>query len=134
METTGAGPPVSCWDCIGDAAHAMSPVGGFGVNLAIQDAVAAANLLTTPLQLYQRYGTAIPISAPAAVEARRRFPTAATQTLQRLTQRFGVDPVMYGGRPRNPIAHSRTLMAYLVGVGFRPERLKGSRSASGNTM
>src|SRR2546428_12902043 len=63
--------------CIGDAAHAMSPAGGVGINLAIQDAVAAANLLTEPLQR----GSA-PQAALAAVQERREFPTRVTQAVQ----------------------------------------------------
>ncbi len=56
--------------CIGDAAHAMSPMGGVGVNLAIQDAVAAANILTAPL-----LKGAVDEAALAAVQKRRTFPT-----------------------------------------------------------
>ncbi len=66
--------------CIGDAAHAMSPVGGVGVNLAVQDAVAAANLLAGPLR---QGGTAPDL---AAVQRRREWPTRATQRLQVLVQ------------------------------------------------
>src|SRR5262249_35042662 len=66
--------------CIGDAAHAMSPVGGVGINLAIQDAVAAANLLCEPLRAGK-------VSAYLnKVQARRRFPTWLTQRLQILVQ------------------------------------------------
>ena len=63
--------------CIGDAAHAMSPAGGVGINLAIQDAVAAANLLTRPL--LERW---VPDAALAAVERRRILPTRVTQGIQ----------------------------------------------------
>lgn len=63
--------------CIGDAAHATSPIGGFGVNLAVQDAVAAANILATPL----RDGT-LTERHLAALDERRSFPTKATQKLQ----------------------------------------------------
>ncbi|MEV4895423.1 FAD-dependent oxidoreductase [Nonomuraea sp. NPDC055795] len=110
--------------CIGDAAHAMSPIGGFGVNLAIQDAVATANLLATPLLHGQTHATPIPSAALAAVERRRRLPTTAAQTLQRLTQRFGVEPAMRGDRLRQPVAGSRVVrkaMAYMIGIGLRPE-------------
>ena len=60
--------------CIGDAAHAMSPAGGVGINLAIQDAVAATNLVTKPL-----LERCVPDAALAAVERRRRLPTCVTQ-------------------------------------------------------
>src|ERR1700728_779008 len=63
--------------CIGDAAHAMSPAGGVGINLAIQDAVAAANLLTRPLQK-----RSVSAAALARVQQRREFPTRVTQMLQ----------------------------------------------------
>src|SRR6202041_490580 len=63
--------------CIGDAAHAMSPAGGVGINLAIQDAVAAANYLSGPLLRGHIYETDL-----AAVQARREFPTRITQAIQ----------------------------------------------------
>ena len=66
--------------CIGDAAHAMSPVGGVGVNLAVQDAVAAANVLV-PVFLS---GRPVGDDDLAAIEKRRSFPTKATQFLQRM--------------------------------------------------
>ena len=114
--------------CIGDAAHAMSPIGGFGVNLAIQDAVAAANILGPPLRdekLTERH--------LAAVEARRRFPTRATQKLQlmmRSDRRKREDhgkkrdgpPAFLRGIARFPVlAH---LAGRLIGLGFRPEHIR----------
>jgi 2-polyprenyl-6-methoxyphenol hydroxylase-like FAD-dependent oxidoreductase len=75
--------------CIGDAAHAMSPIGGVGINLAIQDAVAAANLLTAPLRagrLAERH--------LAAVQRRRSLPTILTQAVQLLMQRNMISPLL----------------------------------------
>ncbi|MBB3770553.1 2-polyprenyl-6-methoxyphenol hydroxylase-like FAD-dependent oxidoreductase [Angulomicrobium tetraedrale] len=118
--------------CIGDAAHAMSPIGGFGVNLAIQDAVAAANILTRPLKEGRLAARDL-----AAVEARRRFPTWATQKLQLMMrrgrrQREASGEERAGGPPgflrsiaRWPLlAH---LAGRLVGLGFRPEDVRGAR-------
>ncbi|MBJ2149906.1 FAD-dependent oxidoreductase [Paracoccus sp. IB05] len=110
--------------CIGDAAHAMSPVGGFGVNLAIQDAVAAANILARPL----REGRLSPRDL-ARVEARRLFPTRATQGLQKMMRRKRRPDGEAAPRPpgfirmiaRWPVL-SR-LMGRLIGQGFRPERI-----------
>ena len=73
---------LSCWYrpgliCIGDAAHAMSPIGEVGINLAVQDAVAAANILTQPL----RRGT-VTTDTLRQVQERREFPTRVTQRLQ----------------------------------------------------
>src|SRR6185295_5273221 len=63
--------------CIGDAAHAMSPVGGVGINLAIQDAVAAANILAEPLR-----GGTVDDGVLQKVQERREFPTRVTQAVQ----------------------------------------------------
>lgn len=112
--------------CIGDAAHAMSPIGGVGINLAVQDAVAAATLLAEPL----RRGR--PTTAElAAVRRRRLLPTAAVQTLQRMLHRMVAAPVVEGRRLGPPKPAQRILRrfpalsfvpAYLVGIGLRPER------------
>jgi 2-polyprenyl-6-methoxyphenol hydroxylase-like FAD-dependent oxidoreductase len=77
--------------CIGDAAHAMSPVGGVGINLAIQDAVATANRLAGPL----RSGTLTEADL-AAVQRRRQLPTAAIQLFQGQLQRAVLAPVLRG--------------------------------------
>ena len=75
--------------CIGDAAHAMSPVGGVGINLAIQDAVAAANILAAPL----RSGH-VPETVLAEVQKRREWPTRMTQRLQILIQNAVISNVL----------------------------------------
>jgi 2-polyprenyl-6-methoxyphenol hydroxylase-like FAD-dependent oxidoreductase len=111
--------------CIGDAAHAMSPVGGVGINLAVQDAVAAATLLAEPL----RQGT-ITQETLAGVRSRRLLPTILIQELQRIMHRVVVEPVIDQrrmGPPKTVLAllkhvpQASYLPAYLVGVGFRPE-------------
>src|SRR5262245_60867077 len=113
--------------CIGDAAHAMSPVGGVGVNLAVQDAVAAANRLAAPL----RNGT-ITEDDLAAVQRRRMFPTRATQRLQVLIQNNVLSPVLASrGTPRPPwpiwlvnaCPMLQRIPARLVGLGVRPEHV-----------
>ena len=81
--------------CIGDAAHAMSPIGGVGINLAIQDAVAAANILARDL----RSGAAS-IDRLRAVQRRRMFPTRATQRMQILAQDRIVGPAIRAGPHR----------------------------------
>jgi 2-polyprenyl-6-methoxyphenol hydroxylase-like FAD-dependent oxidoreductase len=114
--------------CIGDAAHAMSPIGGVGVNLAIQDAVAAANILAAPL----RNGS-LSDGDLAAVQRRRAFPTRATQKLQLMMRssrradeaneraRKG-PPAFIRGIARWPLlAH---LAGRLIGLGFRMEHVK----------
>ncbi|MDX2309467.1 MAG: FAD-dependent oxidoreductase [Hyphomicrobium sp.] len=115
---------------IGDAAHAMSPIGGVGVNLAIQDAVAAANVLALPL----REGR-LEESHLAAVEARRRFPTRLTQSMQVGVQNQIIARALSakpdGGDFRPPLAMRmmasmpflNRLPAYLIGVGVRPEHV-----------
>jgi 2-polyprenyl-6-methoxyphenol hydroxylase-like FAD-dependent oxidoreductase len=113
--------------CIGDAAHAMSPIGGVGINLAIQDAVATANILGAPL-LAGRAGQA----QLARVQRRRAFPTKATQALQLFIQSRVIGGVL---RNSSQIAVPpfvrlfqwfpvlRRLPAWLVGVGFRAEHV-----------
>ena len=114
--------------CIGDAAHAMSPVGGVGINLAIQDAVATANRLAAPLRARR-----LADSDLAAVQARRRWPTKATQAVQRFMQNIVIAPALgRSGPPRAPLAVRlmarwpwlRRLPARLIGMGFRPEHWK----------
>ncbi|MBF9132978.1 FAD-dependent oxidoreductase [Plantactinospora sp. S1510] len=111
--------------CLGDAAHAMSPVGGVGINLAVQDAVAAATLLAEPL----RRGRVTPAEL-AAVRTRRLLPTILVQRLQRIMHRNMVEPILDGrraGPPRAVLALLRRfpavslVPAYLIGVGVRPE-------------
>jgi 2-polyprenyl-6-methoxyphenol hydroxylase-like FAD-dependent oxidoreductase len=111
--------------CIGDAAHAMSPVGGVGINLAVQDAVAAATLLAEPL----RRGEVTP-ERLAAVRNRRLLPTILVQALQRLLHRGLVLPIIEGRRmgPPEPVLkvlnrvpQLTAIPAYLIGVGLRPE-------------
>lgn len=110
---------------IGDAAHAMSPAGGVGVNLAVQDAVATARLLAGPLQAGQ-----LGEGTLAAVRARRAFPTVGTQLMQRFLQRALVGRILAADRPVTAPLPVRLLArlpalqklpARLVGVGLRPE-------------
>ncbi|HEY3939547.1 MAG TPA: FAD-dependent oxidoreductase [Bryobacteraceae bacterium] len=119
--------------CIGDAAHAMSPVGGVGINLAIQDAVAAANLLARPLR-ERRFSEQL----LAAVQKRRQFPTRVTQRLQ-INAHKGLEYVFRTAGPvKAPwqlkvavrIPGAQSLLARVIGVGIRPEHIQGARSRS----
>jgi 2-polyprenyl-6-methoxyphenol hydroxylase-like FAD-dependent oxidoreductase len=115
--------------CIGDAAHAMSPIGGVGVNLAVQDAVAAANILAGPLRAGR------PADADLArVQKRREFPTRVTQAVQRAIQDRLISRVLRqrDGSLELPLALRlvrrfpalRRLPARLVGTGVRPEHVR----------
>ncbi len=116
--------------CIGDAAHAMSPAGGVGINLAIQDAVASANLLTRPLQ-----DGCAPEAVLAAVQKRREFPTRMTQAVQvKIHKVFArafdnarplQAPWAFKLAVRTPGVHRA--LGYAVGVGVRPEHVQGGR-------
>jgi 2-polyprenyl-6-methoxyphenol hydroxylase-like FAD-dependent oxidoreductase len=114
--------------CIGDAAHAMSPVAGVGINLAIQDAVAAANALAQPLRAGR-----VDVEHLARVQRRREFPTRVTQRLQVLVQERVVSRVLAGQAPMRPplalrllerVPYLRRLPARLVGLGVRPEHVR----------
>jgi len=113
--------------CIGDAAHAMSPVGGVGINLAIQDAVAAANLLTTPL----RQGR-VGLRDLAQVQRRRVWPTRVTQRIQVLVQNRILRRILKADRPLKPpfavqmlarLPSLRRLTGRAIGLGIRPEHV-----------
>ena len=121
--------------CIGDAAHAMSPIGGVGINLAVQDAVAAANLLFEPL----RRGS-VTTDDLRTVQRRREFPTRATQRVQVLVQDRVLGRVLGGGAfPKLPLAARllrdhpilRRIPARMIGVGFRPEHVRTPDAFSG---
>ena len=114
--------------CIGDAAHAMSPVGGVGINLAIQDAVAAANLLATPLR--ERRLTTENLRR---VQQRREWPTRMTQGMQLLIQNRVIKRVLGQAGPLAPplpirllarFPFLRRIPARLIGIGFRPEHIR----------
>ena len=112
--------------CIGDAAHAMSPVGGVGINLAIADAVAAAGLLAQPLRTHR-----LTTKQLATVRRRRLLPTAATQALQRILHRVLLASVLQGHQAAKPPAALLNLLervpqltavpAYIIGVGLLPQ-------------
>jgi 2-polyprenyl-6-methoxyphenol hydroxylase-like FAD-dependent oxidoreductase len=114
--------------CIGDAAHAMSPVGGVGINLAIQDAVAAANLLTGPLR-----GGRVTTEDLRLVQERREWPTRMTQRVQLAVQNRVISRVLSGSDRLSPPFAIRLIAwfpflsripARMIGLGFRPEHLQ----------
>ncbi len=115
--------------CIGDAAHAMSPIGGVGINLAIQDAVATANILGPVLAQGNLPGEA----DLAAVQRRRLWPTRMTQAMQIQIQNRVITRVLAGSGGGRPALAVRLLQwfpilrripARLIGIGFRPEHIR----------
>ena len=113
--------------CIGDAAHAMSPIGGVGINVAVQDAVAAANRLAGPLRARRVRDDDL-----EAVQQRRTLPVRFTQWLQLTVQRRIISRVLESQqRPKPPLflrlfgafPALRRIPARLIGVGIRPEHV-----------
>lgn len=120
--------------CIGDAAHAMSPVGGVGINLAVQDAVAAANVLAEPLA-DRHLGADALTPLLARVQRRRLFPTRVTQAVQVAVQNRVLSAVIdpanaatmalpWPMRLLNRYPMLRVLPAWAVGGGVRPEHVR----------
>jgi 2-polyprenyl-6-methoxyphenol hydroxylase-like FAD-dependent oxidoreductase len=112
--------------CIGDAAHAMSPIGGVGVNLAVQDAIATANILAA--KLVQGCPSEDELDA---VRRRREFPVRVTQRMQVVAQnniitaalRSGAQGVPFALRLITAMPWLQGLTAHLVGIGVRPEHV-----------
>lgn len=120
---------------IGDAAHAMSPVGGVGINLAIQDAVCAANVLAAPLAADRDIDHLL-----SKVQARRELPVRVVQGVQKLAHEVVIEPILKSqdGKPREAplplrladrFSRLRRLPARLIGYGFRRERLTATYAA-----
>jgi 2-polyprenyl-6-methoxyphenol hydroxylase-like FAD-dependent oxidoreductase len=110
----------------------MSPIGGVGINLAIQDAVAAANILAGPLRR-----RAVTLADLRDVQKRRMFPTRATQALQVMIQNRVIDPMLRSGTtPKVPAAVQlaqrwpllQRIPARVIGMGFRPEHVRTSEA------
>lgn len=117
--------------CIGDAAHAMSPVGGIGVNYAIADAVAAANTLAQPL-----LDGRVSDKALRAVQKRRQTPTKVAQTLQgaqtaNLARMSKTDPPLWMLRLLSRSAPVKRLLGRMMGLGFRREHIHTAEQQRG---
>jgi len=121
--------------CIGDAAHAMSPIGGVGINLAIQDGVAAANILAAKLAAGK-----VSDHDLHAVQRRREFPTRAMQSLQVAIQNNVVRRVLASTQPltvpwplkvAQRLPFLRRIPARVIGMGFRPEHVKTAEKSTG---
>jgi 2-polyprenyl-6-methoxyphenol hydroxylase-like FAD-dependent oxidoreductase len=124
--------------CIGDSAHAMSPIGGVGINLAIQDAVAAANMLWEPLlrrvTIDERLND---------VQKRREYPTQMTQRLQVFAHKRFIDPALRSKAPVRQLPLPlkllqmfpvlRRIPARIVGLGFRPEHVRSPDTTRRNS-
>ncbi|MGP0093623.1 MAG: FAD-dependent oxidoreductase [Xanthobacteraceae bacterium] len=119
--------------CIGDAAHAMSPIGGVGINLAVQDAVAAANILVKPLR-----ERAVTPDHLHNVQRRREFPTRVTQGLQVFIQKRVISEVLSGSPRLNlpwilKLAQRwpalQRIPARAIGIGVRPEHVRTPEAA-----
>ena len=149
-ETTGVDQAIHSWDdvklltvtvdrldewwrpgllVIGDAAHAMSPIGGVGINLAVQDAVAAANLFAASLARGENLDPLLP-----KLQARRMRPVQMTQGMQKLMQDAVIAPLLnqksaidhppLAARLLNAVPLLRRIPARIVGLGFRPEHVE----------
>ena len=131
---------LTCWHrpgllAIGDAAHAMSPIGGIGINLAIQDAVAAANVLAGPLARGDRTDALL-----GRVEKRRLFPTRVIQAAQKTAQDRVIGRLLLPGEPlrtaplvirlldRFPLL--RRIPGRFIGLGVRRERVRSPAAPS----
>ena len=114
--------------CIGDSAHAMSPIGGVGINLAIQDAVATANILIPVFA--KRVPTIVDFKR---IQKRREYPTKRTQGLQVFLHTHAIEPILKSTNKLklpfvfqllNIFPFLRGIPARIIGIGFRPEHVR----------